>query len=145
MKNKKIIVGVVAAVLLGAGFGGGYATAKLQTPAQPGFGNFPNGQGTARTGAQGLMRTNGGFVSGEILSKDAGSITVKMQDGSTKIILIGASAQVLKSTQGSGEDLVAGVNVTVTGSINSDGSITAQSVQIRPAGIMPIGSTTPRQ
>jgi len=38
----------------------------------------------------------------------------------------------MKAAQGSMSDLSIGENVTVTGVTNSDGSITAQSVQVRP-------------
>ncbi len=135
-------------VLLGAGFGGGYVFAKSQSP-RGAFGTFSvNGQtvqfaggtgargGTFRTGA------NGGFTTGEILTKDANGITIKMQDGSTKIVLVGTSAQIMKQTTGTLSDLIVGQNVMVTGSSNSDGSITAQTVSLRPAGF---GTTTRAQ
>jgi hypothetical protein len=147
MKNKKIIAGVVAVILLGAGFGGGFVFAKSQTPIMGG--QFPmdgmNAQLGSRTGAPGgAMRTGGNFIAGEIISKDASGITIKMQDGSTKIILIGTSAQINKSAAGTLDDLAAGTSVTVTGTTNSDGSVTAQAVQIRPQGAT-MGSSTPRQ
>ena len=136
---------VVAIVLVGAGFGGGFAFAKSQTPAGPYFAmgaNMPDGQLTRTMGMGNRMM--GGFISGEIISRDANTITVKTQDGSTKIVLVGGSAQIFKSETTTTDDLVVGENVTITGSTNSDGSVTAQSVQLRPAGLM-MGSTTPRQ
>ena len=62
-----------------------------------------------------------------------------MQDGSTKIVLVGSSIEITKSAAGSVEDLATGINVTVVGTANSDGSVTAESVQIRPAGAVPFG------
>ncbi|MDP2665719.1 MAG: hypothetical protein Q8P23_03765 [bacterium] len=139
--NTKILGGIVTAlVIAGGSFYGGMAYAKSTTPSRGQFtanGQFAGAAGANRTG----MRT-GGFTAGQILSKDATGITIKMQDGSTKIILIGSSTQIMKTTDGSQDDLSTGTEVTVTGSANSDGSITAQSVQIRPAGSMSFGSTT---
>lgn len=148
MKNKKILLGVAAIVLVGAGFGGVYTFAKSQSPRAQ-FGSFSvNGQTvqfSGRAGAGGAsLRTgaNGGFTAGEILSKDANGITIKMQDGSSKIVLVGSSTQIAKQTSGTLDDLSVGENVTVTGSQNSDGSITAQMVSLRPAGF---GTTTRAQ
>lgn len=140
--NKKILGGIVTAlVVVGGSFYGGMAYAKSTTPSRGQFtanGQFGAGvAGASRTG----MRT-GGFTAGQILLKDATSITIKMQDGSTKIVLIGSSTQIMKTAAGSQNDLATGTEVTVTGPTNSDGSITAQSVQIRPAGSMPLGSPT---
>ncbi len=140
--NSKIIGSVVIVLIIAGGsFYGGMAYAKNNSTVSFRSGSS-NGQLTAglgnRTGGS-FGRTNGGFVAGEILSKDATSITVKMQDGSTKIVLVSKSTQVQKSISGTLEDLSIGTNVTVTGSANNDGSVTAQSVQIRPAGVTPIG------
>lgn len=87
--------------------------------------------GAGGMGARGGMNS-GGFTAGEIISKDASSVTIKMQDGSTKIVLVGSSTQVMKSTTGSFNELTTGANVTVMGTVNSDGSVTAQVIQLRP-------------
>lgn len=136
MNKQMIIGGLVALAIVGGGaFYGGMTYAKSQVPARGQFtgnGQFPGGPGGgARAGA------NGGFTAGEIIAKDESGITIKMQDGSTKIVLVGSGAQVMKSTTGSLDDLAIGTQVTITGSANSDGSVTAESIQIRPAGSMP--------
>lgn len=128
----KTLVGAVVAVVVvgGASFYGGITYEKGQAPAASARGQFTGGPGAGRTGA----RAGGGFTTGQVVSGDANSITVQSADGSTKIVLFGTSTQVMKSTIGSVKDLSTGTNVVVTGTSNSDGSVTAQSVQIRPAG-----------
>ncbi|HVV15061.1 MAG TPA: hypothetical protein VHD55_01510 [Candidatus Paceibacterota bacterium] len=137
--NTKIIAGVIAVVLVGASFWAGtlYAKSGSQGRGQFAGAAFTRGMGTGGgAGFQGGMnaRVGGGFTAGEVLSRDASGITLKMADGSTKIVLLSASTAVTKSAAGTLDDLAPGTSVVVTGSGNSDGSITAQSVQIRPAG-----------
>ena len=133
--NRNTLLGglVLAVIIASAAFYGGMTYAKSQVPSR---GQFANGQftGTGAAGARGARGGTGGFTAGEILSKDATSITIKMQEGGTKIVLVSTSTQIMKSASGTLDDLSTGTNVVVTGSSNSDGSVTAQSVQIRPAG-----------
>lgn len=134
---KKILPIIITVIIAGgAGFYGGmkYGQSAGSSAANPrNFevnGQQPGGSGAGRRGGIGQ---NGGFVGGEIIAKDDKSITVKLQNGSSKIVFLSNSTPVMKSVQGSSSDLSIGEQVTVTGSANSDGSITAQSVQIRPA------------
>lgn len=145
MKNNAVILIVVSALVFGAGgfFGGmKYAQGKRV--------QFTNGQfgGSAMQGGRfaGQNGTNGrgGFrpVSGEIIRADETSITVKLPDGGSKIILISGKTSINKTEEGSTADLKTGERVSVFGTENSDGSVTAQNVQI--GGLMRFQvSTTP--
>ena len=145
--NKKIIIGIVGVVVIvGGAFYGGmvYGKSSATVRGQAGSGQFTrNTNGTSGTGTRGGM--NSGIIFGEVISKDTGSITVKTQDGSTKIVLVASSTQVVKSSTGSLNDLTTGTNITVTGATNSDGSVTASNVQIRPVGSVPFGSIRQNQ
>lgn len=129
-------------------FGGGYYAGKsFGTPgaARGQFaGQFGQGQGQGGTRAGMQGRGLNGFAVGTILSKDASSLTVQLggQGGAangsasgSRIILLSDSTQVGKFSSGSAADLAVGQDVTVTGTPNGDGSITAQQIQIRPAGM----------
>ena len=133
--NKTLTGAIVAVIIVGGvSFYAGSVYGKSQVPAASARGQFggPGGIAGARTGARGA----GGFTTGQILSKDATSMTVQMSDGSTKIVLFSTSTQVMKTATGSVNDLSTGTDVVVTGTSNSDGSVTAQSVQVRPAGAL---------
>ena len=136
------IIGI-AVIACGLSFYGGMKYGESQNSGRGAqfaagqFGGMQNGGATggARTaGTRTGMRGAGGMVSGEILSKDATSITVKDRTGGSKIVFLGSSAEVMKSTTGTMDDLIVGTNVITNGTPNADGSITATTVQIRPAG-----------
>jgi hypothetical protein len=126
-----LIVGIIALLIGGAaGFFGGmqYQKGKVTANTQAGLnGNFQRGNRT-RAGRPG--GANGMAVRGQIISADNNSITVKMMDGSTKIVILGSNSVIAKTTTASASDLVNGANVIVFGTTNSDGSVTAQNVQI---------------
>lgn len=125
---------IVALIVGGVAFFGGMQYQKTQAsgPMQGQFrgqnGGGPQGQGgfQGRGGnGQGMMP-----VSGEILSQDDTSITVRMQDGSSKIVILSDDTNINKSSEGTKSDLKTGETVTAFGTTNSDGSITAQNVSI---------------
>ena len=148
--NKLIAIGIAVAVVVGGGsFYGGmkYAEGKsprgqfsrtdLQNPSPEerqqrlqelgaNAGGAFRGTGT-RAGT-----TGGGFAGGEIISKDDKSVTVKLQDGGSRIIFLSDSMKVTKSTDGSVADLQVGTQIVANGTANSDGSITAQTIQLSP-------------
>lgn len=90
---------------------------------QFGAGKRPQGLGERLQG-------QGRPVSGEIIESDEKSITVKLADGSSRIIFVGDSVQINKIAPGTKEDLTQGTQVLIIGSENPDGSINANSIQI---------------
>lgn len=74
----------------------------------------------------------GGMTLGEITAIDEKTITVKTRDGSSKLIVLPESAKFTTQTAATITDLKVGSNVGVMGSVNTDGSITAQTVQLNP-------------
>ncbi len=141
MKNNNLLIMVVAVVIVGvASFYGGmrYQQMKSLSGARQFMAGGANGQ-TFRTGfANGAGRggaANAGMrpVVGEILNMDDKSITVKLQDGSSKIVLLPDTATYSKTATGSKSDLKVGQPIGVFGTTNADGSVTAQSVQENPS------------
>lgn len=146
--NKKIVILAVLVILAGAGgFFGGMQYQKSQTANR--FAQFAGGQGQNgtfyRRFGQGDQRGQGmNVVRGQVVSTDNNSITLKLPDGSSKIIVVGSSTNIYKSATGSLGDLKTGDTLNVFGTANSDGSVTAQNVQINPIiqRIMPSGQPT---
>ena len=150
MQSKKTIITLAVIVFVGAGaFFGGTAYEKSSLTKQGLLRNVSGGgQGTAnQQGRQGGRAFGGGqggpngaqgdFTSGQIMSKDDKSITVKTRDGESKIIFFSGSTAVGKSVQGSSSDLNIGQQVMASGKTNSDGSLAADNIQIRPADQQP--------
>lgn len=145
MDMKKVVPIMVIGLLL-VGGGGFYAGMKYGlSKQQTNFSNFaqrsgmPGGMGPGAGGQTGSIRQGGktgqnamSFVNGELISKDETSMTLKLQDGGSKLVYFSTSTQVMKSSEGTINDLVVGQNLMINGKSNQDGSVTAQTVQMRP-------------
>lgn len=136
MRNKIIVLVVVLVVGAGAFYGGTlYAQSKKSQNISAALGsqlgqrqgrNFPNGTST------GVGANAGGFATGQIIAKDDKSIIIKLGESGSKIVFYSSTTQISKMASGTIEDLSVGVQITANGQANSDGSITAQGIQLRP-------------
>ncbi|HEY5589107.1 MAG TPA: hypothetical protein VIK86_09160 [Candidatus Paceibacterota bacterium] len=145
--NKKIVSSVaVCLIIAGVSFWGGMTYGSSKSSSNQLANRIQNGLGqNGGTRIGGGMRggaTGGGFVNGEILTKDATSITVKENNGGSKIIFYSPSTKIEKTVEGTSTDLIIGKQVMVTGTTNSDGSVSASSIQLRP---IPIKDTQVKQ
>ena len=129
-----------------AAFFGGMTYQETKAAAPGADGQFQSRMGM-RNGTGGFR---GGAVIGDIIALDDKSITVKLQDGSSKIVLLPDNVTVSKTDTGSKADLKTGVKVGVFGQTNSDGSVTSQNIQLNPMfrmmgpGGSPMPSSSPR-
>jgi hypothetical protein len=141
MQKQTLIIAAVALVIgLGGGYWGGHAFASGTTT--PTNGTFTRGGGGAGTfaGGRGAGGAGGGFLSGTVAAKDATSVTIDTRDGSSHVVLVSPTVSVAKSVAGTLADVGIGSTVIVMGTTNSDGSLSATSIQLRPA--MTQSSTT---
>lgn len=132
---KKILPFLLIAIVAGGlAFYGGMQYGRMSGDAQTDVFQSSQSQQRVFSGSRGSrLGANGNFVIGDILSKDDKSVTVKLQNGGSKIVFYSSSTQISKVADTTASDLVQGVSVRVNGTTNSDGSVTAQSVQIVPA------------
>ena len=141
MINKTLLIVLAAVIIVGGGaFYGGMKYAQSRAPqgrfSQTDFQNLSPEERQQRFQQLGQnggrMRQAGAeFTTGEIISKDDKSITVKLPGGGSKIVFYSDTTEVGKFVNGALNDLEADRTVSMNGKTNSDGSMTAQSIQIR--------------
>lgn len=136
--NKQYIIVILAAVVFGAaGFAGGIKYQQsFGTSTQPAS-SLAAGAGARQGRFGGSLPAGGGqngarSVSGQIISLDSNSITVKLADGSSKIVLLTGTTKVNQTVAATTSDLKTGATVVALGTANSDGSLTATEVSLNP-------------
>ena len=130
---KPIYVVILVVVVAATAFWGGMTYEKSKTPsfARAGAGGrFGGGFGGGQGGFGGGNGQRMTPINGQIVSSGNNTITVKMSDGSSKIIDLTSQTTINKTTKASTSDLTTGQQVTAFGLTNSDGSITAQAVNV---------------
>lgn len=126
---------ITIALLVGAvGFFGGikYQQSKGATTSRQAGGStfvMRGGEGSDRNA---VIRGGLKPVSGEIIASDDKSITVKLQDGSSRIVILSEKTQINKAEEAEKSELKQGEAVAVFGTENQDGSVTAQNIQLNP-------------
>lgn len=143
MKKALVPFLVVLIIVVGAGaFYGGmvYGKSQSKSSAQQRFSQAGGGFGGGAAGAtrRGAGQTGGGFINGQILANDGKTMTVKINTGGSKIVFLSDTTEIGKMASGTPSDLIVGQNVMVNGKTNTDGSVTASTVQIRPN--VPVGT-----
>ncbi|MFA6105640.1 MAG: hypothetical protein WC725_03555 [Patescibacteria group bacterium] len=136
--NSKILGGI-SVVLIGAAFYGGMMYGK-STATAAALANRRNFQGGNQQGGGRTNVGNAGVnITGEILSKTDNTLTIKLRDGGSKIVVFSSSTPVRMFSEASRDQIEVGKNITALGTANSDGSITAQSIQLREVSSTPAG------
>jgi hypothetical protein len=119
---------VIAIVALGGGFFWGKASGAATRTA--GFaGAYSSSTRRTAGGAAG-----GGLVTGQIATMDSSSITLQLANGNSEVVFYSTSTPVSEPTMVSVNTLKVGTTIMVGGTSNSDGSLTAQTIQVRAAG-----------
>lgn len=155
---KKIIPFVAVAVIVAVvAFYGGVFYARHSIRAggnRQNFGNMSAAQrqqlmgqrGVGQGGVGGFGNSGGAggeFLSGEIMSKDSNSLTLKLTDGGSKIIYVSSSTtNIMKSSTTTIGDLNIGQTVLVNANKNSEGTYTAKSIRL---DLLPILATTTKK
>jgi len=142
--NKNMMVLLTVILIVVAAAGGFYAGLQYQKSQGAQFAgrSGANGQGFGgRFG--GANGANFSPVRGQILSISDNSITVKQQDGTTKIVVVSSTTAFANTQKAEKTDLKTGDNVMVEGTTNSDGSVTASNVSINPQAFRPPTTSVP--
>lgn len=151
MKNLKqmfpISTIIISLIALAIGFTSGFIYQKSKTPSFARNGQFQmaGGNNSNRIGNKGIKGSTGNQIAGqgqrsfaketigEITSVDSSSITVKTNDGSSKIIMISDSTTVNQATKVDKNSLKVGSQISISGDQNTDGTVTGKIININSA------------
>jgi hypothetical protein len=134
MKPKSFVTLLIVAVILGSAIGGalagGVAIGKGQG-SQTGQYSSTTGLGNFQFPGNYTGITSGnGTTMGTVENVEGNIVTLNTRTGTTVLVDIGNSTSIQKMSEGSLADISPGVNITVSGSKNADGSIEARNITI---------------
>lgn len=127
--TKKTTILTVAIILIfGLGFYSGNYYTKSKMPTGKDRFQAVQNQGSKNIRILG----NNNAISGEILTKEDKNLTLKLRDGGSKIIFFTENTPITKNVAGATSDLSPNKTIFINGKTNQDGSVNADSIQIRP-------------
>ena len=122
-----VIIAVVALV-------GGIVIGKGMAPATSAHGTFTSTGSSTRSGFGGARSgAGGGFTTGQVTAIDSSSITLQLPNGNSENVFYSSSTQVIVPQTASIASVTPGTTIMVGGTQNSDGSLTATTIQVRNA------------
>jgi hypothetical protein len=126
-KTKSTII--ISLILIAIVFYGGYKYGQSNSSGA----GLSQASGTTRQFAGRGSRNNAGgdLIRGGIIKKDAESLSIALPTGGSQIIWYSTSTEIQKTVPGRVDDLVIGGVVSISGQANSDGSLTAKTIQMR--------------
>lgn len=129
----KIIIGlIIIVIIIGLSFYGEMFYKKQDKPMPP---VNPAQLDTANPIATALEPNRvppQDMISGKVTAMDNQSITLELADGSTETIFLSGTTRIGKVVTGTLNDITVGSSLAVNGIENSDGTVSAQMVQVRP-------------
>jgi len=138
MLNKKqlpffIVIAVILMVI--SFYSGRISAPKIE---ENNFNNYANQGGRlsnmSNVPGAGLSRSGGNkanMLSGELISKDENNLTIKLPDGGSKIIFFSPTTVVSQLSTSTVDSLDIGQNIIANGTLNSDGSLSAFTIDSR--------------
>ena len=130
---KKYSVHIIWAIVAVAALVGGWYYGK--STAASGLAGARAGFSSSTRNFAGRTGAGGGFAAGVVTAKDAQSITLQLPDGNSEVVFYSSSTAIVKPMPASVSDIAIGANVMVGGTQNSDGSVTATTIQVRGANM----------
>lgn len=132
MFTKKITVIFIISLVVVVGLSYWLGTKHSTATPTPTPGQFGGNRGNFSRVSGGQFGGRGGGVTGEIISFDGQTLTLKNDTGGgSRLVFLSTSTPITKTEPGSVDDLKPGQTVMVLGSPTTDGSIKAQTIQLR--------------
>jgi hypothetical protein len=140
MSTKKLtiiwIIIAIAALVGGFLWGKSAAAGSVTAAGRTGAGRFALGSSTTgfagRGGFGGAAGAGGaGLATGQVLSVSGDSLTLQLANGNSENIFFSSSTQVIVPQPAPLSTIQSGTMVMVEGTTNSDGSVTASTIEVR--------------